>query len=195
MIRWYAVTCWDVLEALGYEWMMRFDDDSFLLSRVDYDWFAAMRRENREYGFRALSRECDRDFGAFVDAYRASRAVRKSTTGFGAPEVFVSQPIRLILGRGESCRPPLDARRGIGVAMSRLEAHWSHVEGLMSAQALADVKRPLASLLLDDPEGAYPASLLCVPPDPGQPPPEASMALADAFPVSEVGRASCRERV
>ena len=40
----------------------------------------------------ALSRECDRDFGAFVDAYRASRAVRKSTTGFGAPEVFVSRP-------------------------------------------------------------------------------------------------------
>ena len=92
MIRWYAVTCWDVLEALGYEWMMRFDDDSFLLSRVDYDWFAAMRREHRDYGFRALSRECDRDFGAFVDAYRASRAVRKSTTGFGAPEVFVSRP-------------------------------------------------------------------------------------------------------
>ena len=34
-----------------------------------------------------------------------------------------SQLIRLILGRDESCRPTLDARRGIGVAMSRLEAH------------------------------------------------------------------------
>ena len=42
-------------------------------------------------------------------------AARKSTTGFGAPEVFAaSQPIRLILGRGESCRPLLDAHRELG---------------------------------------------------------------------------------
>jgi len=75
MIRWYAVTCWDVLEALGYAWMMRFDDDSFLLSAVGYDWFDAMRSEGREYGFRALSRECDRDFGRFADGYREAQGL------------------------------------------------------------------------------------------------------------------------
>ena len=75
MIRWYAVTAWDVLEALGYEWAMRFDDDSFLVSPVDYDIFGAMRRDGYEYGFRSISRECDRLFGGFVDAYRETKGI------------------------------------------------------------------------------------------------------------------------
>ena len=55
--------------------MMRFDDDSFLLSNVDYDWFQTMRNEKREYGFRALSRECDKGFGAFADSYREAHGL------------------------------------------------------------------------------------------------------------------------
>lgn len=76
MIRWYAVTAWDVLERLGYEWAMRFDDDSFLLSPIPYDVFAAMRASGADYGFRTLSRECDRGFGAFVDAYAEKNGVQ-----------------------------------------------------------------------------------------------------------------------
>ena len=75
MIRWYAVTCWDVLDGLGYAWAMRFDDDSFLLSPVAYDLFGAMRASKMTYGFRSISRECDRDFGAFVDGYAAERGL------------------------------------------------------------------------------------------------------------------------
>jgi len=75
MIRWYAVTCWDVLHALGYSWVMRFDDDSFLLSPVPYNVFEAMRTTSKVYGFRTLARECDRNFGAFVDEYVARHDV------------------------------------------------------------------------------------------------------------------------
>ena len=70
MIRFYAVTGWDTLRHLGYEWWMRMDDDSFFLSNIDYNVFDAMRGGGYVYGFRALSRECDRMFGAFVDVYR-----------------------------------------------------------------------------------------------------------------------------
>ena len=69
MIRWYAVTCWDVLEALGYDWVMRMDDDSFLLSPVSYNVFDEMRKTKKVYGFRSFARECDKTFGAFVDQY------------------------------------------------------------------------------------------------------------------------------
>lgn len=69
MIRWYAVTCWEVLRSLGYRWAMRFDDDSFLLSPIRYNIFAMMRLSGAEYGFRMVARECDRTFGEFVDRY------------------------------------------------------------------------------------------------------------------------------
>lgn len=66
MIRFYAVTVWHTLHRLGYEWVMRMDDDSFLLSRVDYDIFGAMRKEGRLYAYRMLSAECPRVFSDFV---------------------------------------------------------------------------------------------------------------------------------
>ncbi|KAH8071781.1 hypothetical protein JL721_4289 [Aureococcus anophagefferens] len=43
MIRFYAVTIWRTLRRLGYEWVMRMDDDSFVLSPVAYNVFDDMR--------------------------------------------------------------------------------------------------------------------------------------------------------
>lgn len=77
MIRWYAHTCWDVLAKLGYEWMMRFDDDSFLLSHVPYNLFGLARSSRADYGFRTMARECDRNFGEFVDEYIASHRLEQ----------------------------------------------------------------------------------------------------------------------
>ena len=52
MIRFYAITIWTLLDELGYQWMMRFDDDSKILSPIDYNMFDAMRDQNKIYGFR-----------------------------------------------------------------------------------------------------------------------------------------------
>mmetsp|Transcript_11684 Transcript_11684/g.39072 ORF Transcript_11684/g.39072 Transcript_11684/m.39072 type:complete len:303 (-) Transcript_11684:426-1334(-) len=73
MIRWYAATCWRTLEQLGYGYMMRFDDDSFVLSPIRYDVFHELRNGGHDYGFRTISRECDRTFSAFIDGYVQSR--------------------------------------------------------------------------------------------------------------------------
>lgn len=69
MIRFYAVTIWETLSNLGYMWVMRMDDDSFILSPVKYNIFADMRRRGLLYGYRMLSKECPTIFGDFVDTY------------------------------------------------------------------------------------------------------------------------------
>lgn len=69
MIRFYAITIWSTLEKLGYEWVMRMDDDSFVLSPIDYNIFGDMRQKGLYYGYRTLSRECPVIFGDFVDAF------------------------------------------------------------------------------------------------------------------------------
>lgn len=70
MIRFYSVTCWDVMHSLGYEWMMRFDDDSVIHSTVRYNMFDHMRSLSMVYGFRMYSPECGSDeFGPFVTKY------------------------------------------------------------------------------------------------------------------------------
>jgi len=57
MIRFYAVTGWRTLRRLGYEWVMRMDDDSFLLSDVPDNLFGRLRATNRKYAYRGLSAE------------------------------------------------------------------------------------------------------------------------------------------
>ena len=69
MIRFYAVTSWDVLSRLDYEWVMRFDDDSLLLSAVRYNIFDDMRRTGSLYGYRMYSRECSQSLNDFLGAY------------------------------------------------------------------------------------------------------------------------------
>ena len=69
MIRFYAVTIWPTLDRLGYEWVMRMDDDSFFLSPVPYNIFEDMRRRGALYAYRTLSRECPVIFGDFVEDF------------------------------------------------------------------------------------------------------------------------------
>lgn len=75
MIRFYAVTVWPTLAELGYEWVMRMDDDSFMLSRITYNLFDAMRENNDLYAYRMLSAECPRTFSEFVRSFASSKAV------------------------------------------------------------------------------------------------------------------------
>lgn len=55
MMRFYSVTIWQTFWLLGYEWIMRFDDDSRLHSAIPYNLFENMRAENKIYGYRMLS--------------------------------------------------------------------------------------------------------------------------------------------
>lgn len=76
MIRFYSVTVWETLDALGYDWMMRFDDDSQLLSPIRYNIFDFMRNESFVYGYRMLSKECGGPaFSGFVDRYVSDQRV------------------------------------------------------------------------------------------------------------------------
>ena len=72
MIRFYAVTIWPTLHRLGYQYVMRMDDDSFILSPVKYNVFNDLRRRGAWYAYRTLSRECPLFFGEFVDEFIAS---------------------------------------------------------------------------------------------------------------------------
>ena len=65
------VTIWRTLARLGYEWVMRMDDDSFVLSPVTYNVFDDMRARGLAYGYRTISRECPTIFGDFVEGFAA----------------------------------------------------------------------------------------------------------------------------
>ncbi|CAB9523148.1 glycosyltransferase family 15 protein [Seminavis robusta] len=76
MIRFYAVTIWNVLSDLGYEYVMRLDDDSNFMSPIQYNLFDALRSQDAVYGYRQESRECDNGgFGGFVDQYVTSNQI------------------------------------------------------------------------------------------------------------------------
>ena len=57
MLRWYSITIWPCLEAMGYEFVMRMDEESFLLSPIGYNLFTYMRQRGLEYGYRMASFE------------------------------------------------------------------------------------------------------------------------------------------
>ncbi len=59
MIRFLAVTVWDVLASLGYDYVMRIDDDSVIHSAIDYNIFDEMREQGLIYGYRALANFMD----------------------------------------------------------------------------------------------------------------------------------------
>ncbi|CAB9497277.1 glycosyltransferase family 15 protein [Seminavis robusta] len=70
MIRFYSVTIWNVLTDLGYEYVMRLDDDSNFMSPIQYNLFDALRSQQAVYGYRQESKECGSyEFGPFVDNY------------------------------------------------------------------------------------------------------------------------------
>lgn len=49
MIRWYVVGLWETLEAMGYTWCMRMDEDSRILSPIDYNLFTHMASRGGTY--------------------------------------------------------------------------------------------------------------------------------------------------
>lgn len=63
MMHWYAIDIWDYFQVYGeetgckYQYIMRFDEDSFLLSPVEYDVFDLMKRNDYNYGFRLCAYE------------------------------------------------------------------------------------------------------------------------------------------
>ena len=45
------------MHRLGYTWVMRMDDDSYILSKVPYNIFSFMENNNLNYGYRNVARE------------------------------------------------------------------------------------------------------------------------------------------
>jgi hypothetical protein len=86
MIRWYAVTIWPLLRSLGYEYMMRFDDDSLILSCIKHNIFDTLRANKALYGFRQYSYECGfrNYFGKFVDCYSDEQGISLEELGLGS---------------------------------------------------------------------------------------------------------------
>ena len=57
MCRWYVIGLWEVLAARGYEWVMRMDEDSRLLSPIRHDLFAHLAGRGQAFGFHMASYE------------------------------------------------------------------------------------------------------------------------------------------
>ncbi len=91
MMRWYATTLWPCMAEMGYEFVMRFDEESFLLSPVRYSFFEHMRSNNLEYGYRMASFESgyepqlkkDERFHSFIRQYLLDHGVQPTTLLWG----------------------------------------------------------------------------------------------------------------
>ena len=57
MIRLFTIGLWQVIAREGYEYVMRLDEDSTILSRVPYNIFSFMRTANLDYTFRLAAWE------------------------------------------------------------------------------------------------------------------------------------------
>ena len=57
MIRLFTRMLWDLAAELGYEYVMRLDEESFIYSRIPYNIFARMRDGGLDYGYRMVSYE------------------------------------------------------------------------------------------------------------------------------------------
>lgn len=72
MIRWYTIGLWEYLERRGYDWVMRMDEDSRLLSPIPYNIFERMQGRDWTFGYRMVSYESGFDgerFHSFVRNY------------------------------------------------------------------------------------------------------------------------------
>ena len=78
MYRFYSLLLFDILADLGYEWYMRLDDDSFVHSRIGYNLFEFMEKNDYEYGYRVDVQEglsASYGFGETVLAYIKSERI------------------------------------------------------------------------------------------------------------------------
>ena len=81
MCRFYGITIWRKLDALGYDWVMRFDDDSFMLSAVDYDMFQFAAAQGYRYGYRVDCWEpasLSEGFHEFIAGYARANSIPAS---------------------------------------------------------------------------------------------------------------------
>jgi alpha 1,2-mannosyltransferase len=72
MLRFYAIQIFEILDALGYDWFFRLDDDSFIHSKIDYNLFEFMEQNGFEYGYRVDIKDgwtAARGFGETVLGY------------------------------------------------------------------------------------------------------------------------------
>ncbi|PNH09566.1 putative mannosyltransferase KTR3 [Tetrabaena socialis] len=70
MMRWYSLFIFEYMERLGYEWLLRLDEDSMILSPISYNLFQFMERGGKEYGFRLQQIEGEQSLG-FPEAVAA----------------------------------------------------------------------------------------------------------------------------
>lgn len=57
MIRFFAIDLWETVERLGYDYVMRLDEDSYIWSSIDYSMFGRMDARGLEYVYRLASWE------------------------------------------------------------------------------------------------------------------------------------------
>ena len=89
MLRWYAICLWPALHEMGYSYVMRLDEESFILSPIRGNIFARMAAAGVEYGWRmvsyesggspvgnARSSEQDGRFHEFVRSYLSEHRIR-----------------------------------------------------------------------------------------------------------------------
>jgi hypothetical protein len=61
---------WETIAMLGYTWVWRLDDDSFILSPIKYNMFAFMEEFNYQYAYRNIAVEVPgNEFWDFMQAY------------------------------------------------------------------------------------------------------------------------------
>lgn len=75
MIRWYARLLFYYMNGLGYRYVMRMDEESYIASRVGYDMFARMASRGYRYAYRMFVREPNRQgFAAATRVYLSESA-------------------------------------------------------------------------------------------------------------------------
>ncbi|MCO6358776.1 alpha 1,2-mannosyltransferase [Roseivirga pacifica] len=82
MMRFYSLTIFNVLKNKGYDWFMRMDDDSFIHSKIEYNIFDFMAKNEYKYGYRALIKEPEKTshgFSEMVLAYIKAEGIKPYT--------------------------------------------------------------------------------------------------------------------
>ena len=94
MIRLFAIGLWPLIAEQGYEYVMRMDEDSFILSRVRYNFFEFMRSTGIDYAYRLASWEAvpgkghPEPFHHFVRGFLRSRP-NLSPTGYSGGHLVI----------------------------------------------------------------------------------------------------------
>lgn len=68
MCRWYSMHMFEAMDYLGYEWVIRIDDDSVFPAPIPYDIVAIMEANGAEYGYRADSTDTSEVTNALPEA-------------------------------------------------------------------------------------------------------------------------------